>query len=386
MMLLFRLALLLALFLSLTAWGDLVRDLSPEAVLPNGASVQNIGTGREPPNALENAGERHEFLDSDGEMSTTIPDGPLGPAQNYEGGGRRAASHDWEGAYDMYSPLLFNWKFYAAKYELGDVTEAQVRADWKAHVEAGDKYPDCRQGQPLFSANKYMENNPVIQTNIEESCGGALRSYITIGVTEGASGETGVMARDDKSATEVKIKRGLEIPSGFFDAAERYTLAFFLNFESAGGGDYRGIIRYGSPEEPYPKSPSVLQYPSTLDEPNTRLTVIVAHTDDPDFSCDPEPHVPVGKWTHVAIAVDTNSVKVYYDGEEVCHAQSDTGTTLVAPDLHMLVGDNFHSAAFAKLDKVTFYKSEVMNGGMLKAVMAIDPPLEPESNDEIALV
>ena len=52
MMPLFRLALLVALFLSLTAWGDLVRDLSPEAVLPNGASVQNIGTGREPPTAL----------------------------------------------------------------------------------------------------------------------------------------------------------------------------------------------------------------------------------------------------------------------------------------------------------------------------------------------
>ena len=45
----------------------------------------------------------------------------------------------------------------------------------------------------------------------------------------------------------------------------------------------------------------------------------------------------LGLRTHVAIAVDTNSVKVYYDGEEVCHAQSDTGTTLVAPDLVLIV-------------------------------------------------
>ena len=52
-----------------------------------------------------------------------------------QGGPRKAASYDWEDAYDIYSPLLFNWKFYAAKYELGDtggcatcVTEATVES------------------------------------------------------------------------------------------------------------------------------------------------------------------------------------------------------------------------------------------------------------------
>jgi len=363
-----------------------VVSLSPEAVLPDGASPMNVGTGREPPNALEATTEfksgRHEGLDHDGEISKQMPDGPLGPAQNYEGGPRKAASYDWEDAYDIYSPLLFNWKFYAAKYELGDtggcatcVTEATVRADWKTHVEAGDKYPDCRQAQPLFSANKYMENNPSIEQNLEGSCQGALRSFVSQGVMEGASGSTGKLGRNAAGLTEVKIKKGSEIPASFISAAEQYTLAFFLMFETAGGGEYRSIMRYGEPNAPYPKSPAILQHPSSLDEPNTRLSIVVSHTDNPDFSCDPDPQVPVGKWTYVAVTVDKNSIRVFYDGDEVCHEQSDTGTALVTPDLHMLVGDQFHSAAFAKIDKVTYYKSEVMNSGMLKAIMTIDPPL-----------
>merc|ERR1711865_1266512 len=165
----------------------------------------------------------------------------------------------------------------------------------------------------------------------------------------------GKLGRNAAGLTEVKIKKGSEIPASFISAAEQYTLAFFLMFETAGGGEYRSIMRYG--------------------EPNARLSIVVSHTDNPDFSCDPDPQVPVGKWTYVAVTVDKNSIRVFYDGDEVCHEQSDTGTALVTPDLHMLVGDQFHSAAFAKIDKVTYYKSEVMNSGMLKAIMTIDPPL-----------
>jgi hypothetical protein len=401
----FRLRILLGVFLSLTVGGDAsdVASLSPEAVLPDGARVMNVGTGREPPVALEATTEfkdgewnggfksgRKEGLDHDGAiLDSQMPDGPLGPAQEYEGGGRRAASYDWEDAYDIYSPLLFNWKFYAAKYELGNtsscatcVTEAAVRADWKNHVENGEKFPDCRQGQPLFSANQYFKNNPEINTNLEGSCSGALRSFVSQGVMEGASGSTGRIARTTESKTEVKIKKGAEIPAEFIDPSEQYTLAFWLNFEAAGGGDYRSILRYGDSEAPYPKSPAVLQHPSSLDEPNTRLSVIVSHTNNPDFGCDPEPHIPVRKWTYVAVAVGTNSVKVFYDGKEVCHEQSDTGSTLVPNNMHMLVGDQFHSAAFAKIDKMTYYKSEVMNSGMLKAIMQIDPPLDDKDDKD----
>ena len=74
----------------------------------------------------------------------------------------------------------------------------------------------------------------------------------------------------------------------------------------------------------------------------------------------------------MAVTVDKNSIRVFYDGDRVCHEQSDTGTALVTPDLvraavstahvsntaarqHMLVGDQFHSAAFAKIDKVAVF-------------------------------
>ena len=95
------------------------------------------------------------------------------------------ASYDWVHELDLYSSLLFNWKFYGAKYGLVNKTENQVRADWKAHLESGASYPDCRQGQvrwevrtcadegvgvssqPLFSPNKYMDNNEEIKENVE---------------------------------------------------------------------------------------------------------------------------------------------------------------------------------------------------------------------------
>ena len=49
-----RLVVVLAVLLSHTVRGDEanVASLSPEAVLPDGASPMNVGTGREPPNAL----------------------------------------------------------------------------------------------------------------------------------------------------------------------------------------------------------------------------------------------------------------------------------------------------------------------------------------------
>ena len=91
---------------------------------------------------------------------------------------------------------------------------------------------------------------------------------------EGASGSTGKLGRNAAGLTEVKIKKGSEIPASFISAAEQCelsccrfapgfnalvlftdTLAFFLMFETAGGGEYRSIMRYGEPNAPYPKSP-----------------------------------------------------------------------------------------------------------------------------------
>ena len=55
----------------------------------------------------------------------------------------------------------------------------------------------------------------------------------------------------------------------------------------------------------------------------------------------------------------------------------------------MYLGDVFHPAAYAKLAKVTYYKNELMNSGMLKATMNMENKMAPlveeeEGNDDLA--
>lgn len=365
-------------------------DLSPEAVLPDGARELNLATGEEPPSQLE--ATPSNSLDNDGDLSSDTPQGTqLGPPADYSKvkGGKPVASYDWVHELDLYSSLLFNWKFYGAKYGLVNKTENQVRADWKAHLESGASYPDCRQGQPLFSPNKYMDNNEEIKENVEGSCAGALNSYLGQGVFEGATGDTGRLLRlkglNKEPLLEIKLKKGFEVQESdqWLDPAAEYTLTWWHKFTAAGGGSWRSVLHYGNGQALYPKSPSVLQYPSTLDQPNTRLTFIVGHTDDPDFHCDPEPQVPVNKWTYIALSVKKTGFSVYYDGVEVCKKESETGgTTAVTPGQKMFLGDVFHSAAFAQLAKVTYYRNELMNSGMLKATMKIEDKMAPLVDEE----
>jgi len=385
---------LLAAWLAAAA-ADVAVDLSPEAVLPDGAREMNLATGKEPPSQLE--ATPTNALDNDGDLSLDTPRGTqLGPPVDYPKGRTPVASYDWVHELDMYSALLFNWKFYAAKYGLVNKTEHQVRADWKAHLEGGEKYPDCRQGQPLFSPNKYMENNVEIKKNVEGSCSGALASYLGQGVFEGATGDTGrslrLNDRFGEPQLEIKLQKGFEVQktAEWLEPSPEYTLTWWHKFTAAGGGSWRSVLHYGNAEALYPKSPSVLQYPSSLEEPNTRLSFIVGHTDDPDFSCDPEPQVPVNKWTYIALSVRRNGFSVFYDGNEVCAKTSETGgTTKVTSGQKMYLGDVFHPAAYAKLAKVTYYKNELMNSGMLKATMNLENKMAPlveeeEGNDDLA--
>merc|ERR1712072_904185 len=70
-------------------------------------------------------------------------------------------SHNWEQDTDWYSPLVFQWKYYAAVYGLKDKTEEAVKKDWMDNVinKKETKYPDCRQGSPNFSPQTYYRAN-----------------------------------------------------------------------------------------------------------------------------------------------------------------------------------------------------------------------------------
>eukprot|EP00656_Telonema_subtile_P013671 TRINITY_DN16944_c0_g1_i1.p1 TRINITY_DN16944_c0_g1~~TRINITY_DN16944_c0_g1_i1.p1 ORF type:complete len:373 (+),score=77.18 TRINITY_DN16944_c0_g1_i1:201-1319(+) len=325
-----------------------------KAVLPDGLRLPFSSTGKKPPQALD--ANPSAALHQDGQVASDMPEGTQkGPASDFRNSWGRTGSYEWETSLDMYSPLLFNWKFYAAKYKLFNETEAAVRADWASYVARDEKYPNCRQAQPLFSANKYMLNNQKIKANIGDSCSGALRSYLGQGIFEGLNGEVGVAYQPI-----VKVSKGVEFPNQqLLVPAAAYTLTWWHLFENAGGGNrWRSILRYGNVDEPYPKSPAVLQFPSTLEEPNTRLSFTVGHTNDPDFHCNPTAQLPTNKWSFVAMVVERSAVSIYYNGQLVCQNSTSTGGSTLEPSGQSLfLGDPFHSAAYAKVKDVTYYLS-----------------------------
>jgi hypothetical protein len=93
-----------------------------------------------------------------------IPNAP-GPRHGLPG---YKESHQWETDTDMFSPLVFDWRFYRAKYLKGTEDEMTTKQDWLENViERKDangkadplKVPMCRQGVGGFGANEYQEAN-----------------------------------------------------------------------------------------------------------------------------------------------------------------------------------------------------------------------------------
>eukprot|EP00658_Telonema_sp_P-2_P012844 TRINITY_DN14892_c0_g1_i14.p1 TRINITY_DN14892_c0_g1~~TRINITY_DN14892_c0_g1_i14.p1 ORF type:complete len:225 (+),score=44.03 TRINITY_DN14892_c0_g1_i14:77-751(+) len=191
------------------------------------------------------------------------------------------------------------------------------------------------------------------------------------------------ISKNGETSTEVALSKGKLISDQPIESTPSYTLTWWHWFVTAGGGPRRSVLHYGTPDSNYPKSPSVVQLPSTLDDPNTRLSFTVSHTKDPDFHCNPPPQLPVAKWSYIALAVEPGTIKVYYDGELVCtNSTDDGGTTTITPDLKLYLSDPFRAPAFARLDKLTFYQNEVMKEGMLKAMMQSDGPPDKSSSTE----
>ena len=62
-------------------------------------------------------------------------------------------------------------KYYAAKYDLTDKTDGEIKTDWKTVGLADDTVaPDCRQASAEFSLNVYAEQNPGVAQSTGGNC------------------------------------------------------------------------------------------------------------------------------------------------------------------------------------------------------------------------
>jgi len=97
-------------------------------------------------------------------------------------------SHNWETDTDWFSPLVFNWKYYAALYELKDKTEEQVKNDWMTNVinKKDTKYPDCRVGSTNFSPMTYYRANTDVPDETGGLCYKIFNNFLTRGLYSGS--------------------------------------------------------------------------------------------------------------------------------------------------------------------------------------------------------
>lgn len=302
------------------------------------------------------------------------------PEKAYKGA---QPSHNWETDVDLFSPFLFNWKFYAAKYDVAGV-EPAVRADWEAHATDDSTYPDCRQASPGFSINKYLLDNPQIREGVGDKCAAGYRQYLSTGIYEGASGVIGITLKEPdgpyQEGLQFFLGKGKLLGNQLVPLSASYTLAWWMFIEGAGGGSWKSVLKIGDQFGAYPKAPSILQYPSTLDLPVTRMSFIVAQTNDADFSCDPEQELTERKWHYVTLNVQGNKVEVFYDAQKVCEKENTDGTTDIpsTDKQYFWAGDDTKSSMNAKVHGLTYYDGLEVNTGMLEAMMQMGSPVVEE--------
>ena len=70
-------------------------------------------------------------------------------------------------------------RWYQLAYDLKDKNVGEVRKDWVEHLTNKDNvYPaGCRQGNPLFSPNKFYRANPDLKESFETNDDGAASCF-----------------------------------------------------------------------------------------------------------------------------------------------------------------------------------------------------------------
>lgn len=120
-------------------------------------------------------------------------------------------SHDWENAYDIMSPLVFDYRFYRAFIsEFSDyddataekMSEEDLRTDWEGQINKKEN-PNCPQGHIWFNANTFYSLNSEHNTFKMggASCTSIMQVYLNEGIFTGMSVATVKNGDTDAFAT-----------------------------------------------------------------------------------------------------------------------------------------------------------------------------------------
>jgi hypothetical protein len=160
-------------------------DTHPNAYGPGGGEDRDVA----PAEGDQSAEETPEAVAQGTGYFKDTPNAP-GPRHGLPG---YKESHQWEQDTDMFSPLVFDWRFHSAKNMKGTENEMTSKADWLnnviEHKDANGnldplKAPNCKQGSATFGANDYAEANKEM-TDIKliaGNCKELIKHYLTQGI------------------------------------------------------------------------------------------------------------------------------------------------------------------------------------------------------------
>jgi len=348
-----------------------------------GADVRELGA-EVPPSAEETAFD----ATADSTNPTSLFPGPQYGLPGYK------ESHEWVDDYDIFSPLIFDAKYYALRYDLGDKSVGAIKADWKAFLANKDNaYPkDCRQANPLFSPQKYYRANPDIKENLEmnsnamETCGSIVKEFVKSGLLDNAprydfNKEKAALAKDAEQIQSEELaiqiaktsegRRHLAWPIGqdfqsfgseAMPSSDEYTLTFWYRTFGAREPECN-VIHHGN--NLHENNPRISQ---TAGGTN-RLRFVVSQTNNNQFMCEPSQVLTEKKWTFISLVVEKQKVSVRYDGQEVCSKTNDGGSTLVLEGREFYASSPFQTPADAEIQKIQYYPNHKVQDSLIEYAM-----------------
>jgi hypothetical protein len=312
-------------------------------------------------------------------------------------------SHAWEAGVDMFSGVALNFDFYRAKYGL-DGSHETVQLDWLDKLDKNIP-PNCPEGRLDWDLNKYAENNPAVASvkddsynDVPATCKQLLKSYLSVGIYEGLTGQTGFEITKDgveeggvvgPPSVMFKLNAGLNTLKGQNAQTEvsemRPELTFSYTFwikVTARKSLESNIMSFNTPDGQ--AMPTVaLGMPAS----STDLIMTVAQSDSPDYNCEAtgsvfteiQPgYLEIGRWHYIAMVAEkyhssASKVILYVDGEVACEKDNTAGTTVEPADNGLLFfSDPAKNAADADVALIHMYPGRAISAAEVAVQMEIE--------------
>eukprot|EP00656_Telonema_subtile_P022768 TRINITY_DN23_c0_g2_i3.p1 TRINITY_DN23_c0_g2~~TRINITY_DN23_c0_g2_i3.p1 ORF type:complete len:575 (+),score=210.11 TRINITY_DN23_c0_g2_i3:129-1853(+) len=313
-------------------------------------------------------------------------------------------SHNWESDVDLFSPVVFNLKYFNTMFGDKANSPAQAKRKWAAHLESDKKVPYCEQASPQFSLNTYYRAHAAAlkEQTSDGVCGQVLKQYLTTGLFQGASTYSADAEASFKASTsqeELSKMQGnhhaqkvrLESTSlesqpncdvgHIADSTKEYAWSFFYKPVSTEGST-RNIMTYGdsgsvsTKKQPFGSAengPAVFERQGAE---GNRLQFKVSMSNNNEWSCSPsEPlsySVSDTKWHLVSFNVNHDGVTVFYNGKQVDSCQNANGHPTVFKNrrLHLATSSEHRwksSRSFIK--GLTYYPGTQLSAELIQAEM-----------------